>query len=517
MNRTSVTHPLQIAEIPFGAGMIGITFCPGKKGTSVFGQPWERDLAVDLEAIDTWDASTVVTLIEDHEFEILGVSTLPKEMEQRFKWHHIPIVDLNIPDAIAEGYWASKSEQFLSDLSKGEKILFHCRGGLGRAGTLAARLLMDGGMSADMAIQAVRSVRPGAIETEAQEDYLRTHPTFLSHASMLGTAIGDGLGAEIEFMGLARISAKFPDRVDKILPAYGQDAPITDDTQMALFTAEGLIRSHLRGMTKGICNPPSIIHHALLRWYVTQGGKLSKDFEQDVGLITIPDLHTQRAPGNTCLSALLNANLGEPAGNDSKGCGTIMRVAPVAFGVSRRDVRQLAIETSALTHGHITGQLAASFWAELLADVMEYRRPEHMARNLLDQYRRLDGGEEVVNAVEAALTAPRDGQPETVETLGGGWIAEECLAIALYAVLASDNAGEALSIAVKHSGDSDSCGAVAGSLVGILYPEEVINLPWAKDVELTEVIRKISKDLCNVQSIGRAGLSEYVDSFYSPW
>lgn len=156
---------------------------------------------------------------------------------------------------------------------------------------------------------------------------------------------------------------------------------------------------------------------------------------------------------------------------------------------------QLAIETSALTHGHPTGQLAAAAWAELLADVAAGGKIEACARALVPAYASLDGGSETTRAMDAALAASRDGRAETVESLGGGWVAEEALAIALYAVLAAETFEEGVRIAVTHGGDSDSTGAIAGNLLGLMYSDEVLNLRWAWQIECADVINRLARDL----------------------
>jgi protein-tyrosine phosphatase len=180
--RTSLTDPLQIAEVSVqGAattasppGLIGITFCPGKQGDSVFGRPWQRDLAADLDVVQRWGAETVVSLIEDHEFRLLGVSALGAMVLARgMSWLHLPIPDMQPPGPRFEAEWADVRPQLRAVLHSGGRVLVHCRGGLGRAGTVAARVLIDLGHAPEDAIQRVRVVRPGAIETAAQEAYLR--------------------------------------------------------------------------------------------------------------------------------------------------------------------------------------------------------------------------------------------------------------------------------------------------------------------------------------------------------
>lgn len=279
MVRTSITHPLRIDDLPLGNGRLGITFCPGKKGESVFGAAWDRDLDLDLDAVKGWGAEAVLSLIEGHEFKMLRVPELGEAVKARgIEWLHFPIRDLGIPTDDAMARWVAISTQLHATLERGGRVLVHCRGGLGRAGTIAALLLVERGGSAPQAISVVRAMRPGAIETEEQERWVihrARHyglPGIRLHASLLGGAYGDSLGAEIEFLSLDAIRRKYPSGMVDLPPHQGLRGAITDDTQMTLFTTEGIIRAHIRGTLKGICHPPSVIHHALLRWYRTQGG-----------------------------------------------------------------------------------------------------------------------------------------------------------------------------------------------------------------------------------------------------
>lgn len=320
----------------------------------------------------------------------------------------------------------------------------------------------------------------------------------LLRASLLGGAIGDSLGAEIEFWSLAQIRAQFPKGVQELPPHEGIVGAITDDTQMTLSTVEGLIEAYDRGMLRGIWHPPSHVHAALLRWLVTQGGKPRVEVGHR-GLMAEPSLNVRRAPRLTCLSALEAATeLGKPAQNNSKGCGAIMRVAPVALMLPQDLVRDAAVACSALTHGHPTGQLAAAAWAELLRYVAQGDDLEASALQIADEYRALTGGDETAQAITAALAAPRDGQAETVEILGGGWVAEEALAIALYACLAGRGFEDALRIAVIRSGDSDSTGATAGNMLGLMYADQVTLHRWAGRIECLDLIDRCLADYSKV-------------------
>jgi len=173
--RTSSSHPLQIKEVQTRAGgTIGLTLCPGKhQGDAITGQ-WRRDLDMDLDAIVNWGAEAVVSLMEDHEFKELSVASLGQAVKARgMEWHHLPITDQDAPDARFEQRWLVSGLKLRQLLCQDRKILVHCKGGLGRTGTVAARLLVELGEQADIAIERVRHARPGAVERRVQEEHVR--------------------------------------------------------------------------------------------------------------------------------------------------------------------------------------------------------------------------------------------------------------------------------------------------------------------------------------------------------
>lgn len=173
--RTSLSHPLRIDVLPAGVagGQIGITFCPGKKGSSNSGYEWDRDLSLDVDQIAAWNAAAVVTLIEDFEFKMLGVPELgPMILARGIEWHHLPIVDVSVPNARFEAQWRNSGARLLQLLRLGQRVVVHCRGGLGRAGTVSARLLVELGVPPAEAIEQVRRSRAGAIETTGQARYV---------------------------------------------------------------------------------------------------------------------------------------------------------------------------------------------------------------------------------------------------------------------------------------------------------------------------------------------------------
>lgn len=170
--QTSQSSPLRIAEVIFSdsKGAIGLTFCPGKKDLPY---RWNRSLTDDLRVIRNWGASTVVTLIEDHEFEFLQVSQLGEAVRHLdMDWIHLPIRDVDIPDQRFEQGWKRYGLEIHDRIQTGHKILIHCRAGIGRTGLVAARILVERGYFPGEAIRRVREVRRGAIETQAQENYV---------------------------------------------------------------------------------------------------------------------------------------------------------------------------------------------------------------------------------------------------------------------------------------------------------------------------------------------------------
>lgn len=172
--RTSQNSPLVIATISASSGRLGISLCPGKWQDAAWTGPWERDLAIDLDAVRDWGAAAAVTLIEPQEFVALRVERLGEEVAARgIRWFHLPIRDVTAPGASFEEAWQQKGPILHELLKHGQSVFIHCKGGLGRAGTVAARLLVELGDDPDVAIAKVREVRRGAIDVGEQENYVR--------------------------------------------------------------------------------------------------------------------------------------------------------------------------------------------------------------------------------------------------------------------------------------------------------------------------------------------------------
>jgi ADP-ribosylglycohydrolase len=332
---------------------------------------------------------------------------------------------------------------------------------------------------------------------------------------LFGGAVGDALGAPVEFLKLSEIEARFGrGRIRDYAPAYGRLGAITDDTQMTLFTAEGLLRGWVRGMDRGICSLEAVVANAYQRWLLTQGYTAPALFgEKSSGwLVGHPELHHRRAPGNTCLDALrTKRHFEDPAQNDSKGCGGVMRAAPVGLfeahwlpGPEDEELEEafrLGVQTAAVTHGHPTGQLPAGVLActvALLAKGASLREALARAKAELVKNPRYEETLEALEAAEA-LARSRPARAEAIRALGGGWVAEEALAIAVYAALSAETFEAGVILAVNHDGDSDSTGSIAGNLLGALHGVESIPARWLETLELRGVIEEVADDLATVR------------------
>jgi ADP-ribosylglycohydrolase/protein-tyrosine phosphatase len=509
--RTSLTDPLQIAEVRLPTGAtVGMTLCPGKRQAHAASGSWARDLELDLKVIKDWGAVAVVTAMEEAELRRFGVSDLGKRAEALdFEWHHLPMPDGDIPADSFETLWTYSGHRPREHLRAGRKILVHCRGGLGRTGTIASRLLIELGSKPEKAISDVRKARPGAIETAAQERYVRECTPLASNevrfgrllGCLFGGAVGDAFGYEVEFDKLDAIRWRFSSRGIQEPVLHNGKLIVSDDTQMTLFTLEGMLRTTTRKKpSERALNEE--VRRAYLDWLETQG-QSAPDWKPAGNLHARPALRHRRAPGNTCLTALSQGGRGTPSKpiNDSKGCGAVMRVAPLAWlpDATAEQLFHAAAFAGALTHGHPSGFLSGAALAAILHGVIRGEDLKTSSMHALDllrdrenENRRREVREKVEQALE--LADSQLSKDQAIELIGQGWVGEEALGIGLYAALKGGSFMDTIACATNHSGDSDSTASIAGQIYGAMFGIAAIPNRLGRKLDIFCEICEVSAD-----------------------
>ncbi|EMD0638856.1 ADP-ribosylglycohydrolase family protein [Salmonella enterica] len=317
---------------------------------------------------------------------------------------------------------------------------------------------------------------------------------------LLGGAIGDALGAPVEFDRWAAIQKRHgKNGVTGFLPAYGGIGKVTDDTQMSLFTAEALMRGLYQEKVKGKEMYLQANGIGLLRWHTTQlEARPNPRYE---GLLAERALFSRRAPGTTCLSAIASMLCPRQfAKNNSKGCGTVMRMAPVglfAWSAGRNDAFSMGNDFGHQTHGHPTGYLAGGFLAELVVKLLNGMPLREAVIAVLDRLAFEPDAEELHAIVLKATKLAETGleHHKAIALLGEGWVAEEALAVGIYCALVAEDFRHGVLMAVNHDGDTDSTGSIAGNILGILHGVEGIPAEWLEKLEMRALIERTATDL----------------------
>jgi len=341
--------------------------------------------------------------------------------------------------------------------------------------------------------------------------------------SLLGGAAGDALGYAVEFVPVqAILLAHGPLGIT----AYETDswtgkAMISDDTQMTLFTANGILSAETCGPVCGE-RTAEYITKAYLDWLRTQE---TEDIRQLRGeervswLMDVSELYRRRAPGGTCLTSLWDirdegAERGSVAQhiNESKGCGGVMRAAPMGLRCppdgkygSIEDMDRMGAELAAITHGHSLGYMPAAVLTHIVNRLV-YPQAEMTLKEIVlearDTVARIFAEdeyiEELTQLIDLAvkLVENDDSDLNNIDLLGGGWVGEEALAIAIYCSLRyQEDFSGGLIAAVNHDGDSDSTGAIAGNILGALVGLDGIEDKWKTDLELADVVLEMADDL----------------------
>lgn len=328
---------------------------------------------------------------------------------------------------------------------------------------------------------------------------------------LIGGAVGDALGYAVEFLDEATIFKRYGKRGIVRYELSNGKAIVSDDTQMSLFTANGLLNT----TTQNQGEPQGTSYREAIRlayqdWYRTQTSYFKKEL-QEVGNTWIyqdPVLHFWRAPGGTCLSALEAGGYGtmEQPLNHSKGCGGVMRVAPIGLYLcdSLEQAMEVAAQAAALTHGHDLGYLPAASLAYMVGYLVQDRNHTILeaARQSLIWLSKLfpkaphlrEFKELMAQAI--SLSTSNFSDLDAIHELGEGWVGDEALAIALYCALKYENDFEkGIVAAVNHKGDSDSTGAIAGNILGAHLGLQAIPAYFIEDLDVKDLLLELGQDL----------------------
>lgn len=335
--------------------------------------------------------------------------------------------------------------------------------------------------------------------------------------ALIGGAIGDALGFPVEFIysyediqkrygenGITRL-----DTAQWWTDTNMGKAVISDDTQMTLFTALGILNAKGKGMA-----PVPAICNAYIEWLYTQKGMRSKRYN-DCWIGDLPELNVRRAPGHTCITALEKIIQGLDPMNDSKGCGGIMRIAPIPlYGLSQNRITDIAVlnglaaDVAELTHEHPLGYIPAYVMSHIIYRLATDESPTHEAfheyvheamKMADNKYESKGQSMEILHSlINMALDLSCKDLPEhdAIRQIGEGWIAEETLAIAIYCCAKHfDDFEKAMIASVNHGGDSDSTGAVTGNILGAAIGYDAIPEHFKVDLQLHDVILHVADDL----------------------
>ena len=479
-----------------------------------------------------------------------------------------PIRDVSVPDSLDEVHRLIGKIMELSNRDDGY-VYIHCWGGVGRTGTFVGCLLAEDMETPtfDAVMKRLRcqfsempkSAHRVTPETKEQETFIKEYIEGIVarrgqrkdrlidciRGSLMAGAAGDALGYPVEFISRKQILHRFGGHgITQFELDRNGKALVSDDTQLTLFTANGLLFGVTRFCTHGVLGAglKDFVAYAYQDWLQTQTGVEDYNAYHYCWIRDIEELNVRRAPGNTCLSALMSIKRHQEVNNDSKGCGGVMRVAPVGLMAAAdkqvmvkdwygkdvpsrewtgKEVARLGGDCAEITHKHPLGYLPAAFMADLVYYIVMYDGPITFSilekllgavyADVKSEYttpRELKAMDELWMLIEKAVSQAGDItvlDEFAIPRLGEGWTGDEALAIAIYCTMKHlESIEDALSAAVNHNGDSDSTGAITGNIMGAIYGYEAIKKKhlfcpegrnFEETIELFNIILALADDL----------------------
>ncbi len=329
--------------------------------------------------------------------------------------------------------------------------------------------------------------------------------------AFLGAAIGDALGSPIEDMSMIQIERRFgKGGISSFMRNQEMLGAITDDTQMMLFTAEGLLQSLSQTKGKERTNTSYIdaTYLGAMRWLRSQNllseqsdYKFANQIFGASWLTRVKDIFVVRSPNDTIINSLRFGIIGtstKPTNNSKSPLGMV-RMMPVGlFFDDYKTAFTVAMEGAASTCGHYSGFLSAGFYAAFLTILRSGASFEEAMRITVEHLQTFRNHHEILHSIvncTNVINSNVEPSLKVIESLGSGWVAEELLSLCLYcAYVHKDSFEKAVLLSVNHGGDSDTSGFLTGSIVGLLLGEAKIPQQWKEDLEFRNVISQIARD-----------------------
>jgi ADP-ribosyl-[dinitrogen reductase] hydrolase len=509
--KTSLTHPLEINDLRLDGlpGTIGLTFCPGKVQAAAMTGAWQRDLVADLAVVRAWGAKAVVNLLEAHELEALSVSHIEETarsiLGDGLLYVHAPIRDESVPDAAFERIWDAEHGAALRGvLRSGGNVLVFCKGGLGRTGTIAARLLVELGCSPLDAIERVRAARDGTIENGEQHDYVvaltsprgpgATQPSSASDSStvpslrsrveggLVGLLVGDVLGVPYEFRDARNLPPL--EKLDMIPPrgfvrSHEGVSPGTwsDDGAQALCLLESLLERREFDVDD--------FAGRMLRWH-DDGHLAVEGHVFDCGIATSAALARVRAG--------VPAERSGCSGEGDNGNGSLMRVLPLALWHRGpdEDLVAMAHRQSLPTHAHTRSQVVCALYCLVArAFIAGCSTPLSRAEQRLSEIYTSTGASQHAAELEREVLASKHrdhptGSGYVVDTF---WSAMRCLE--------EPSFDAAVRRAVAFGNDTDTTACVVGGLAGLRLGIDAIPERWREALRGRTMLEPLLDRLVN--------------------
>jgi poly(ADP-ribose) glycohydrolase ARH3 len=296
--------------------------------------------------------------------------------------------------------------------------------------------------------------------------------------ALLGTAVGDALGAPLE--GWSR------ERVDRVYGESGRlemvEGRYTDDTEQMIGVAESLLRN--------------------------------TGFDgADMARTLVQNMNPRRGYGPGSRAAFERLRAGEQwdeaaqhlfGGMGSYGNGAAMRIAPVGlfYYDNPKELREVAYRSSQITHTHELGKEGAALQAFAIALAVRKDRNEMLSQ--LEDFVHHEVYKNKLRRMERLLRTEAS-SGEVIAELGNGMAAFDSVPTAIYSFLRFEDFERSVVSAIRLGGDTDTIGAMTGAICGAYYGDQAIPSEWLARLEDGEkgkrYIQRLAEELYNCREI----------------